>query len=739
MTARRGTVILASIALAIACQGEPTDDTQTDPPATIVGDFDAYQQAATTVSGSRFSVPQGVEHLLRSGLPVHAEHALGVPQFAWASRAAATEVLRASGPRAPAAIAHEYLELLAPLYRLTPDELPTARTHYVHDTGRGGIIVKIDQQVDGVPVFRSEIGVLMNRELELVAISGHLSPHAAELGSPQFTIGFEEAQVAALLDLTGRTIEPSRMVLERTRDEQRYYSATTLDPEPLLGKPTRIKQILFQLPDRLVPAYHMEVNTRHPAADGSDWHTYVIAAEDGALLYRKNLVIDADYRVWVDDTAGNIPHPGPHGDVGTPHPTGNPYDYPEPAFADPVLVDVDYGPISTSDPWLPLNPDETVGNNTDAYVDLNEPDGLSSGDFRATTVEPNSFDRTYDPSLAPNVDSDQQMAAVAQLFYTINYLHDWYYDSGFDEISGNAQSDNYGRGGVEGDPLLAEGQDYSGTNNANMMTPGDGSSPRMQQYIWSDPYGLIVTLTTPAALVGDYPASGAGFGPQTYDVTEEVVIVDDGSGTITDGCEAIDNGTEVDGKIALIDRGTCLFVDKVNNAQDVGAIGVIIVNNESPGTIVMGGDDAGITIPSMMLSLADGDLIKAAIGDSETVTAQLVADQIGRDSTIDNGIVAHEWGHYIHARLVPGGLNSNQTWSQGEGNADFMALVLTVKEGDDAISGNENWAGVYTASSYVSGDFYFGIRRYPYSTDMTKNPLTFQHIENEQRRGPRLG
>ena len=50
------------------------------------------------------------------------------------------------------------------------------------------------------------------------------------------------------------------------------------------------------------------------------------------------------------------------------------------------------------------------------------------------------------------------MASVTQVFYVTNWLHDWWYDSGFNEAAGNAQKDNFGRGGVAGDPLHAEAQ-----------------------------------------------------------------------------------------------------------------------------------------------------------------------------------------------------------------------------------------------------------------------------------------
>ena len=86
----------------------------------------------------------------------------------------------------------------------------------------------------------------------------------------------------------------------------------------------------------------------------------------------------------------------------------------------------------------------------------------AAGDFRAGTTSPSTFDRAYDPTLDPASSANQRMAAITQLFYTDNFLHDWYYDAGFDEPSGNAQNDNYGRGGSAGDRIFAEAQDYAG-------------------------------------------------------------------------------------------------------------------------------------------------------------------------------------------------------------------------------------------------------------------------------------
>lgn len=75
--------------------------------------------------------------------------------------------------------------------------------------------------------------------------------------------------------------------------------------------------------------------------------------------------------------------------------------------------------------------------------------------------------------------------AVTQLFYTSNAYHDLLYRLGFDEISGNFQMDNFGKGGRGGDAVVCQAQDGSGFNNANFMTPPDGQQPRMRMYVWN--------------------------------------------------------------------------------------------------------------------------------------------------------------------------------------------------------------------------------------------------------------
>src|SRR5262249_8459700 len=79
---------------------------------------------------------------------------------------------------------------------------------------------------------------------------------------------------------------------------------------------------------------------------------------------------------------------------------------------------------------------------------------------------------------------------ITNLFYWCNREHDVAYSLGFTEAAGNFQTNNFGLGGVAGDPVQADSQDGSGTDNANFSTPPDGASGRMQMYIfdYTNPY-----------------------------------------------------------------------------------------------------------------------------------------------------------------------------------------------------------------------------------------------------------
>lgn len=353
---------------------------------------------------------------------------------------------------------------------------------HLHDRGEGAVIASFERRVGGVPVFRDRLHVVMDQRLQLIALSGALAPVPAGKGA--WRLAPTTAVAAALGDLA-----PTAHLADALRELGHDASGAVLvsaaqgEGAAHLGRPARVRKVYFALAKELVPAWHVELDVGAPGRTTSDVFAYVISAHDGALLFRKDLT-EADafgYRVWADP-ATTLPDDGPQGTAPSPHPTGVPNGY-QPAFIAPSLVTLQNGPISTNDAWLPAGATETAGNNVEAYADLAAPDGFSGGDVRATTTAPGTFDRVFDPTQDPAVSQAQEQAAVAQLFYTVNFLHDWFYDSGFDELAGNGQADNFGRGGEAADSLKAEGQDVGGLNNANMSTPADGSRPRMQMYL----------------------------------------------------------------------------------------------------------------------------------------------------------------------------------------------------------------------------------------------------------------
>lgn len=150
-----------------------------------------------------------------------------------------------------------------------------------------------------------------------------------------------------------------------------------------------------------------------------------------------------------------------------------------------------------------------------------------------------------------------------------------------------------------------------------------------------------VRINAPGAAAGNYLAGSAAFGPAPSGQTAAVVVgldpADAAGPLTTDGCSALTNAAAIAGNIALIDRGTCGFIVKVKNAQNAGAIGVIIANNapsaggSPPG---MAGVDPTITIPSVLVALNDANLFKANIaGLNGTLQGQAGSDTLASFSS----------------------------------------------------------------------------------------------------------
>jgi len=141
--------------------------------------------------------------------------------------------------------------------------------------------------------------------------------------------------------------------------------------------------------------------------------------------------------------------------------------------------------------------------------------------------------------------------------------------------------------------------------------------------------GKRARVLTSGALVGDFTSGQGVFYPTLTvgGVTGQVVLVNDGVGTVTDGCNTpFVNAGAVAGKIALMDiSATCSNAQRAANAQANGAIGVIMINNVAGPEPPLRGSTPTVTIPVTALSQTDGNAIKTALG-SGTVNATLSLD-----------------------------------------------------------------------------------------------------------------
>ncbi|GLX78038.1 hypothetical protein tinsulaeT_13780 [Thalassotalea insulae] len=725
--------------------------------ATLVGAALSSTALGLTAANFQGNVPhKSIENVLakkeiasirattRSGMRNQFDRQLGKATFQWAGVNQSTPDLGAIAADQQLAYAGDYYLNQIIGQSAAKNKVVQTVLAAKHDTGRGAKIAKYKQEVAGVEVFNREFNIMMDKQFNLVASSGYLADSSsARLSSviKDLSAAFgdsTEAVSAAFAAMGGDANSVDLSKQEAAGKFETFKAANLTNGKQLVGSP-RAKKVFFESKGNLIPAYYVELQTGDVDTVESDYYSYVVSAKTGEVLFKKNLTSHAEkfnYRVYADDHGK--PWDSPFGNVIPAEQGADPAAYLTAEYLPAPMVSLSTGPISTEDPWLADDATTTQGNNVNAYVDAIAPDGLTNGDYTAETTGDFTFDYAYNDEEA-EYSLNNRKAAIVNLFTINNYLHDDYYDHGFDEVAGNAQNDNYGRGGEEGDALNVEVQDNSGLNNANMSTPADGHSPRMQMYLWETTQaenGVDFGVT-----VSSHPDLGlldviqfASFGPSVYNVSGELVRIDDGVDPITDGCEEAVNGADLAGKIAIIDRGSCNFTDKVKNAQNAGAIAVLIANNTDDGTPApMGGADDTVSIPSMGINYSEGAAIYALLDANEIVTIDMFKNDLTRTfraSSWDAGIAAHEWGHYISNRLVgnASGLSSNQAGSMGEGFGDFHALLLMAEADDALMAGNEMFGLPYSATSYVSS-FIYGIRHYPYTTDMSINPHTFADVE----------
>jgi Zn-dependent M28 family amino/carboxypeptidase len=153
------------------------------------------------------------------------------------------------------------------------------------------------------------------------------------------------------------------------------------------------------------------------------------------------------------------------------------------------------------------------------------------------------------------------------------------------------------------------------------------------------------TFTSDDFRTMDYSGSGDVTGP-IVPVDVVVPIGDNPPSTSTSGCEAADFAGFPAHSIALLQRGTCTFGEKVQNAEAAGAIGAIVFNEGQPGRDerldgTLGGP---VDIPAVGISYALGEELTGQYRGGQAPAAHIVTSTISQERTTYNVIADAPWG-----------------------------------------------------------------------------------------------
>ncbi|MDP2273820.1 MAG: M36 family metallopeptidase [Archangium sp.] len=669
--------------------------------------------------------PEALELLSRSFVTA-VEPRRGVPTLLWAERFPGARTLRDQGLTAPEA-ARQHLLRYAAVYRLAPSLIGRLVISEVHDLGKGAVIVGFARAHEGVPLLRDELDVVMTERYELIALTGSLATQPLPLGDFRLSASTAIATAAQHLTGTFASSETLRLLAVRAGGWSLYERGV------FVSSP-RARRVYFDDGQTLVPAWHLEVETP------SKLHALVLSAVDGRLLCLADLESSAahTYRVWADPIAPFRPLDSPAGDTALPHPTALPDTF-NPLDASPVLVTLDNAGLMSNDPWLPAGATELSGNNVHAYADLAAPDGLDGGDDLLVVPSAGAtFDYTYDLSQPSGFAPSQRSASATHAFFVTNWLHDALYDLGFNETARNGQQDNFNRGGLGGDAVNLEVHDFAARNNATFRTRADGEPGRLQLFIFDEPRPSTLTITTTALADGGtfLGAPPAVTRSRSWDVTGPVQTVTDLDGGFG-GCDPWINPASYTGGVVILDAPMdgCSIGRRFDAAKDAGVAALIL---NATGCF-------SFTEPSLVAVCVEADAgtqLRELAAGGATMSAHLErpAGARERDVALDTTVVAHEYSHFLTGRLIGDslGLLNSPSRAMGEGWSDFVSLWLSIRDAETGRGGNDLWQGTFAIGGWSVGGpnwdgasrpaHYFGFRRYPYSTDRTKNPLTFKHV-----------
>jgi extracellular elastinolytic metalloproteinase len=346
----------------------------------------------------------------------------------------------------PLEIALDYVRSQLPALGLgAADVADFEVTDHVFSKVTGATHIYLRQLHQGLPVYNGQLHVNVNRDGRILSVNNAFLPDLpAAVRSDKPALAAEEAVASAAMSI-GLRLREIPAVLQRQGDA---VQTTSISGNGLSFDDIRAQ--LMWLPVRVGDA-RLVWNFQIRTLDSQHWYDFTVGADTGDVMTRFDWTNSGTYNVYEEPDESPL-----HGSTGR-----------------TLVVDPE---DSTASPNGWFSGGTMDGNNVHACPDASPSNNVCdsnpqcSGTTCNFSINLNNQPSSYIP------------AAVTNLFYWNNLVHDVQYQYGFDEPGGNFQENNFGRGGNGSDSVNADAQDGGGNCNANFSTPTDGGNPRMQMY-----------------------------------------------------------------------------------------------------------------------------------------------------------------------------------------------------------------------------------------------------------------
>lgn len=517
-------------------------------------------QAAPT-AGDGQTVVQRMAAEASNGVRTKVERTTGEVGFVRATGGRTADLMptrAADSPASAAAKATAYLEKYAAAFGAQADQLTSAgvtATTY-------GWTVRYDQTYRGVPVFGARLLANLDKAGDLTSVNGFVAPDLDLSVSPRFSRAEAASRAVATVlasppgdgsaDLSGVQAASTELVVYRMGAIKGERGANVL-------------------------AWAVEVSDKSNVRD-----MVFVDASTGKVVNRYSLINDALERK-VYEAAGSD-DPSTFELVWS---EGDPY----PGTLDDSQQDLVLGTGESY--WLYQN---TFG--YDSYDGEGATMTTVANDGRINCPNANWNGQTT--NYCDGLTSDDTVShewGHAYTEYTSGLIYQWQpgaMNEAYSDIWGEVVDILNDRYNETPDTPRTEGQ-------CSQYTRGE----------------VQLTINSPAEIAGPCDTAAASFGPvfTKAGVTSDVVIGTDAANdegpSTTDGCSPFDNAAAVDGKFAYVDRGTCTFAVKADNAEAAGATGIVIGTNSADPPFPPSGD---ANIYGVMIDQASGQKIKSATG-----------------------------------------------------------------------------------------------------------------------------